>query len=505
MGLSRSFVCDGCTSSLRVRADLAGKKVRCPRCRQVVRVPQTRPSAPPAPPVRRFPLLSVIVIAVVVAGCTIWANLSFVIKDKTNLKYIPPFEPGVNVNGNRHLGGEYFQMAKSLAAGQGFSHPFDRPTGPTAWQAPVLPLILAGLLWIFEGSRDGVMTVVLVLQALIQIGTGVLVVTLAQQTTRRIGAAVAAGVFVVVLLSQFRNLFQVTHDPWIVLLALDLVLAGSVWCRPLDGKARAAGWGLLGGLCALTTPIAGVAWVGLSLLAGVRQRAWLRLGVALLAAGLTLTPWTVRNYLVFGRFIPTKSNLAFELYQSQVLQPEGLLGSFRGHPYGTNNREGQEYKQLGEAAYLERKWQQFWESVRADPLEFTDRVASRFLGATLWYVPFNRHEALKRPWSVWTSRVLHPLPFLGLVVLLFTAVRRPLHGAQWTVIGLYAFYLLPYVAASYYDRYAVALLGVKVLLVVWGVDRLLALLCKEKTSAASSQSVHPSIGTTRPSLAGPSR
>jgi hypothetical protein len=34
-------------------------------------------------------------------------------------------------------------------------------------------------------------------------------------------------------------------------------------------------------------------------------------------------------------------------------------------------------------------------------------------------------------------------------------------------------YLLPYAAASYYDRYAMPLTGVKVLLVMWAVERLM--------------------------------
>jgi hypothetical protein len=429
----------------------------------------------------------VIVLSVVVVACSIWANLSFAVKDPANFRYIPPFQAGVNVNANGHLGGEYFQMAKALVAGQGFSHPFDRPTGPTAWQAPVLPLILAGLLWVCEGNREAVMTVVLVLQALIQIGTGVLVVVLAHRTTRRLAPAVAAAVFLVFLLYQFRQCFQITHDCWIVLLALDLLIAGLCWCRPLQCWPRAAGWGLLGGLCALTTPIAGFTWGGLTLLAGLRQRAWSQLAVAVLVAGLTLTPWTVRNYLVFGRVVPMKSNLAFELYQSQCLQPEGLLGQFRMHPYGTNNREGREYKDLGEVAYLDRKWQQFWQSVAADPLDFVDRVSSRFLGATLWFIPFNRTKETKEPWAVWSARLLHPLPFLALLVLLGSAIRQPLHWTQWTVIWLYLLYLLPYIAASYYDRYAVALLGAKVLLVVWAVDRLLPVGRKEVAPSAEPQ------------------
>jgi hypothetical protein len=40
------------------------------------------------------------------------------------------------------------------------------------------------------------------------------------------------------------------------------------------------------------------------------------------------------------------------------------------------------------------------------------------------------------------------------------------------VIGVYLLYLLPYIAVSYYERYAVPLLGAKVLLVTWAADRL---------------------------------
>src|SRR5262249_23595454 len=54
-----------------------------------------------------------------------------------------------------------------------------------------------------------------------------------------------------------------------------------------------------------------------------------------------------------------------------------------------------------------------------------------------------------------------------------TAVRERLHAYQWAVVAVYALYLLPYVGVSYYERYAVPLLGAKVLLVVWAADRLL--------------------------------
>jgi hypothetical protein len=222
------------------------------------------------------------------------------------------------------------------------------------------------------------------------------------------------------------------------------------------------------------SPAVGFTWGLLSVLVGLRERAWSRLALAGLVAALTLTPWPVRSYLVFGRLIPVKSNLAYELYQSQCLQPDGLVQrrTLQLHPYTATTPEGREYHALGEIAYLDRKHQQFWEAVSAQPLDFLKRLADRLLGATLWYEPFDRAQEARRPWALWLCRLTHPLPFLALLVLAGTSARRPLQRAQGIVIGVYLLYLLPYIGASYYERYAVPLLGVKVLLVLWAFERL---------------------------------
>ena len=413
-----------------------------------------------------------------VSACSIYANLSFAVTDKANLKYFPPFRPYVNINGNRHLGGEYRQMARALAAGEGFSNPMDQPTGPTAWQPPILPLFMAALLWATDGDGDSVMAVVLFMQAYVLMGTGLLVLILVRRTTRRIGPFAATFVFVASLILDFRIWFQLTHDSWLVLLAIDLLIAGLCLIDPFHGWKSAAGWGLFGGFCAMTSPIVGFAWAVSTCVAATRRRVGSRLVIALLFAGLALAPWTIRNYLVFGRFIPMKSNLAFELYQSQCLQPNGLLLNFVDHPYRARDPEGRQYKALGETAYLDLKRAQFLESVRADPLDFLDRVAYRFLGATVWYVPF-AGGGQRRAWEIWACRLTYPVPFLALLFLGFSAFRQRLCAVQWTVIGVYFLYLSPYIGASYYERYAMPLLAAKVLVVLWAIDRLFRLRLKE--------------------------
>jgi hypothetical protein len=440
------------------------------------------PRAPASAPAWRFPLLASILLTAFVYSCAIYANLSFAVKNQVNYKYFPPFKPFVNMNQNRHLGAEYYNIAQSLVKNQGFANPFGERTGPTAWMPPLFPTLLAGLIWICDNDKDAVMAVVIFFQVFVLVGTGLMVLVLVQQTGRWVGAWVASAFFVLGLICNFRLAFQFTHDCWLVLLALDLVIAGFCWLRPLDSWTRSAIWGLIGGFCALINPVTAFAWGVFTCLLGLKQGAWSRLGIALLAAGIVLTPWTVRNFLVFGRLVPVKSNVAYELYQSQCLQRDGLIqaGTFGSHPYASAGRERQEYKQVGEMQFLDNKKAAFWKAVWEDPEDFLDRVAMRFLGTTLWYQPYDRNEEMKQPWVLWLCRLTYPLPFLGLLLLVFTSIWDRLHWAQWTVIGVYTIYLLPYIGVSFYERYSFPLLGAKVLLMVWGVDRLLDFLPRRR-------------------------
>ena len=52
---------------------------------------------------------------------------------------------------------------------------------------------------------------------------------------------------------------------------------------------------------------------------------------------------------------------------------------------------------------------------------------------------------------------------------LLAGVHQGLHPAQWLVVGVYVFYLSPYIAISYYLHYGFPLLGVKTLLVLWAI------------------------------------
>ena len=412
--------------------------------------PATFHRAGPTGP-KKFPTVTAGIVCTLVVGCAIYGGL------------------------RANLNGENFRIGESLYNGQGFANAMGKGTGPTAWAAPVYPTIFLGLLWVGEGDRDIVMTSVAVLQVCVLVGTCILVLALAWQTTRHVGAWVAAAVFCGGLAYHFFYWFRLAHDCWLMLLAFDLLIAGACWLDPLGSRQRAAGWGAFGGFLSMINPSIGLAWAAVSLLLAWRRGLWSGFGVALLAIFLALTPWTVRNLLVFGRLIPVKSNLAYELYQTHLLQQEGGLyvaPTHKLHPSAAGGRERKAYTDLGEAAYIDNRRTQFLDYLAANPIDFLDRLAHRFLGTTVWYVPFNRADEESSPWSFWLRRLTFPLPFLALVFLLFTSFREPLSLPHWTVIVVYLSYLLPFIAVSYYERYTVPLVIVKALLVVWAADRL---------------------------------
>jgi hypothetical protein len=103
------------------------------------------------------------------------------------------------------------------------------------------------------------------------------------------------------------------------------------------------------------------------------------------AAGLALLcclPWTVRNFVVFHRFIPLRSNFGFELY---IGNNENYDESRRSLPAViTHDREILRYLRMGEIAFMEeerRKAVQFIVShPRVEAELFAKRIVDFWMG-----------------------------------------------------------------------------------------------------------------------------
>lgn len=364
--------------------------------------------------------------------------------------------------GNAHLGAEYYNIAAAINDGRGFSDPFITPSGPTAWMPPLLVWLQAGLIWLFGGDRFWVMMVVVTLKTLLLAGCGALIV---RHGLRFKNGWVAAGVCITFLVAHFWDCFKFTHDGWLILAGVTTTVFGMAKLQKVQesgdlGFGTAILWGGLGGLVALTSPIAGFAWATGTTCFLVRK-SFTKLVVAAIMSMLLVAPWAMRNKAVLGKFVPVKSNVFFEFDQSLALDSDGLLDwrTMSLHPYHVNEEQAA-YVSLGEIAYLETKKERFLNQVASKRSEFYTKIRNRFVATTLWPAGFN---GISNPLR-W---LLYPWPAVVVVGLL--VFGRPLSPLQRAAIIIYIAYLFPYVLCSYYPRYGFPLFAVKILLCYWGL------------------------------------
>jgi hypothetical protein len=103
----------------------------------------------------------------------------------------------------------------------------------------------------------------------------------------------------------------------------------------------------------------------------------LRAALACVLILACIVPWTVRNYTVFHSFIPMRGNLGAELHQS-------ILEEHQGFPWGATIPvcevcpAFQQYRQMGEAAYVRREGELAKQEIRAHKLRFVEYSLKRF-------------------------------------------------------------------------------------------------------------------------------
>ena len=415
-------------------------------------------------------------LVVLVFGLSLYANASSWVASPEQLSWFPPFEPWVALNRRTHLGAEYYKIARAIVEGRGFSDPFGAGTGPTAWMPPAYPALLAALLWAL-GSKAAVGWAIVLLKNLVLVWVGLQVFAVARTTALRLNPAWAVAAYAVWLVGYFGWFFQFTHDTWLLLL---LVTANFVFAhRVLSGDPPSFGrlpwpvaWGLLGGLNALTSPIAGLLWAASAGFLLIRDRRNLRaLAISGGIAVLLVTPWLARNAIVFDRLILMKSNAYFDLYFANHLSPSGVYDDrfFRDyHPYFHARKAGSRYRELGEAKYLDGFERAFHERLRAEPDVYLRKAGRRLLAVSVDHHPHRPDISSRHPPYL---TAIHALPLIGLVTLLVLRGRR-LHATQGLAALLYVTYLAPYVLVAFYNRYLMPVSALLVLFCFWGVDAL---------------------------------
>jgi len=287
-------------------------------------------------------------------------------------------------------------IAYALASGKGFSSPFRKETGPTAWLTPVYPLLVAGIFKVFGVFTRASFFAVVFLNALFSAGVCIAIF----HAGKRI-AGLGVGSAAAWLWAILPNAVMVPFE-WVWDTALSALLAAVIlWAAlKLAESQRWRDWcayGLLWGFTLMTNPSLGSLLPFLLLWAAYRARRKLKFASvkpALAAAGIAIlccAPWTVRNYIAFHRLIPLRSNFPLELYIGN--NENYATRQFVYPPRITKERELLRYLRIGETTFMDEEESKALAFMRAHPWIVLELTAKRFVA--FWTGLPNPIEAFK--------------------------------------------------------------------------------------------------------------
>jgi 4-amino-4-deoxy-L-arabinose transferase-like glycosyltransferase len=224
--------------------------------------------------------------------------------------------------------------------------------------------------------------------------------------------------------------------------------------RMADEPPRRRMWillGLLWGVIALTNTavVSMLPFCLLWLLYRLPRRPQQLVGAALcvLTAALVVSPWLVRNYYVFGKFIFVRDNLPLEMHEANNDESEGLW-TRNEHP-GNNPDAMRRFQELGELGFMDEKQREVRQFIREHPGRFLGFTVER--AAYFWIAP--PQMTIVAGYDLMISR--HTNFFLGAVFAfagLWLTIRNRKCGAFLLACFLLV-YPLPYYLVQPFPRY----------------------------------------------------
>lgn len=350
---------------------------------------------------------------------------------------------------NFSFGYEMGSIGRSLAAGEGFSSPFGERTGPTAWEPPLYPFLIAGVFKIFGIYSRTSAIVLLIINSIFSALTCIPIFLIGRRCFSEKVAVWTSWLWA--LLPSVA--YWATRWVWETSLAA-LLLTVIFWLTLIMEERE--GWrdwiwyGLLWGIAALTNtsllaflPVSGL-WIW--------YHRWKRHKPSLAGVVLSsvifiacITPWIARNYQVFHKFIFIRSNFGAEL---SIGNNRFANGTWLVYLHPTQNTlEMNRYRQMGELAYVASCKQKAVAYIREDYGRFAGLSVKRFiyywagvprLAEVAWQAPFKN--------SVFLASTV--LAFWGLG----RALRKKIPGS-WLFFWLILLYPAIYYAVFPHPRY----------------------------------------------------
>ena len=351
------------------------------------------------------------------------------------------------------FGWEMGRVARSLYLGHGFSSPMYEPSGPTAWMAPVYPLLMAGVFKIFGLYSTASDIALLVLNSLFAVLTTIPVYRMAHRLFGEQMATLAGWTWALLPYSIYVGAGRIWENSLTTLLAA--LIYWAMYRAEQSGRARDwAIWGALWGVGALTSPallamlpflLGWVAW---------RERAaggrWLQNSMlCVLVLFAVVSPWTLRNYLVFGRLIPMRDNFWLEVHVGNNGDASEPCPD-KTHP-SNSIEEREQFYRLGEIGYMQAKKVQVQRYIAEHPKFFARLTIRRifYIWTGFWSTDpkFLEDEPMHLP-GVFYSTLITLMSLTGV----WLAYRNGF--GEWVVplaLAMFSFPLVYYITHPSYD------------------------------------------------------
>jgi hypothetical protein len=338
-------------------------------------------------------------------------------------------------------GWEIGKLGQSLAEGQGISI----MDAPTAKFPPVYPLVVGAVFAVFGVYSTASAIVLFLIQSTFSATIGVLLAILGNRFFGRREGLVAGLVWAFYPTAILYSVKFVWYSELaVMLILLQIVLATKP--EPFRPLTRTLCLGALSGLVVMSDstmtvyPVLLLLWTMYAFRLAARQ--WVLGGLVwLVAFGVCVSPWGIRNYVVFGTPGILKSNFGLELFFGN--NPYSTGGGIDAERYQALNaldpEESEYHREKSEHSYYAYLQREAIEWIRAHPMKFVLLTAKRcwfFWGKfpssgpgpwkrhgwkqLAWYAPVALSALYciwccrGRRWSlmpIWLFLLVYPLPF----------------------------------------------------------------------------------------------
>ena len=340
------------------------------------------------------------------------------------------------------FGYEMGRVAHSIATGHGFGSPFHGWTGPTAWQPPIYPYLLAGIFRVFGVYSLTSGIVALAFNCAAAAATCLFIYKIAEQIAGTKFALWAAWMW-----ALLPNLMEYDVGwAWETSLSALLLTIAIWWTMLLPEQRGLKAWlrlGALWGVIALTnTALLSIMPFALAWAYYRSCRRQLLYPIATLALMFAITmPWNVRDRIVLGKWMFVRDNFWAEMNYGNGEAAHGNAAMSWKHP-GTQRAELQKYAAEGEVRYIDGQRREVLFFLQHNPRHFAKLIVVRML--LFWANIFKDTSDDLQPDTVLYTHghilCFSALAWVGLALMLRAAPR---HGT------LLAFAMLLYPAIYY--------------------------------------------------------